>query len=281
MRRASASRHIDARRPSKYRATRTCPGNTRIGCNPISVYSALSGLRRCGRDATRISYRKKMAETVLLSRTRCTGQQKRGTVMGITKISLSIVSHGNIESVASLLADLARLARADIEVILTLNLPEALPARFEQLPFALKVIENAVPKGFAANHNAAFAVCASDHFVLLNPDIRLLDDPFDILLSLLADAPGSIAAPLVLNEAREIEDSARNFPTPFVLLKKLAGKVFRRSPARDVLRVNGDLAEPDWVAGMFVMVPRGVYQRLHGLSERYHLYYEDVDFCAQ
>ena len=201
--------------------------------------------------------------------------------MGITKISLSIVSHGNIESVASLLADLARLARADIEVILTLNLPEALPARFEQLPFALKVIENAVPKGFAANHNAAFAVCASDHFVLLNPDIRLLDDPFDILLSLLADAPGSIAAPLVLNEAREIEDSARNFPTPFVLLKKLAGKVFRRSPARDVLRVNGDLAEPDWVAGMFVMVPRGVYQRLHGLSERYHLYYEDVDFCAR
>lgn len=201
--------------------------------------------------------------------------------MGNKKISLSIVSHGNRESVASLIADLVRLGRTDIDVILTLNLPEQLPANPAGLPFRVKVIENAAPKGFAANHNAAFAASDGDYFVLLNPDIRLFDDPFDILLALLANAPACIAAPLVLNEAREIEDSARNFPTPLLLVKKLAGKVFGHSLAQEVVPGKDDLLEPDWVAGMFMMVPRGVYQQLHGLNERYHLYYEDVDFCAR
>ena len=29
------------------------------------------------------------------------------------------------------------------------------------------------------------------------------------------------------------------------------------------------------------MVPRGIFEKLQGLNQRYHLYYEDVDFCAR
>ncbi len=197
------------------------------------------------------------------------------------KLSLSIVSHGSRVPVARLIADLARLGRLDMEVILTLNLPEELPADFAALPFAVKLIRNAEPKGFAANHNAAFAVSQGDYFVLLNPDIRLPDDPFDILLALAAKAPGSICAPLVLNAASEVEDSARRFPSPFFLLRKLASKIFRFPLARDAVLAQDDVLMPDWVAGMFIMAPRAIFEKLHGLSQRYHLYYEDVDFCAR
>ena len=201
--------------------------------------------------------------------------------MGNKKLSLSIVSHGNQEAVAGLLADLARLGRSDMEVILTLNLPGDRPPDIDALPFCVKVIANAFPKGFAANHNAAFAVSQGDHFVLLNPDIRLLDDPFDILLAVISNSPQSICAPSVLNDASEIEDSARNFPSPFFLCKKLASKVFRFSLAREVVPARDDVLMPDWVAGMFIVVPCAIYEKLRGLSERYHLYYEDVDFCAR
>lgn len=196
-------------------------------------------------------------------------------------LALSIVSHGNREPVARLLADLARLGRTDLDVILTLNLPEALPDGFDALPFGVTLIRNAQPKGFAANHNAAFAVSRGEYFVLLNPDIRLRDDPFDVLLSLFAAAPDSICAPQVVNDAGEIEDSARKFPTPFLLLKKVAAKLFGFSLARDVVAVQDEVLRPDWVAGMFVMLPRAVYEKLRGLNERYHLYYEDVDLCAR
>lgn len=201
--------------------------------------------------------------------------------MGTRKLSLSIVSHGNQEAAARLLADLARLGRSDIEVILTLNLPEDRPAAVDALPFPVRVIVNPVPKGFSANHNAAFAVSQGENFVLLNPDIRLLDDPFDILLAVISNSPQSICAPSVLNDVRELEDSARSFPSPFFLLKKLMSKVFRFSLAAEVVPGRDDVLMPDWVAGMFIMAPRAIYEKLHGLSERYHLYYEDVDFCAR
>ncbi len=41
------------------------------------------------------------------------------------------------------------------------------------------------------------------------------------------------------------------------------------------------LLHPDWIAGMFLVVPHRVYIALGGLSEKYFLYYEDVDFCAR
>lgn len=195
--------------------------------------------------------------------------------------SISIVSHGHRALIARLLADLARLRRADLEIILTLNLPEELPEGVATLPFDIHVIRNDAPKGFAANHNAAFAVSRGAYFVILNPDIELPDDPFDALGDLLHQYPDSICAPTVVNRAGEPEDSMRHFPTPFFLFKKLFAKLAGSRLPLDDIRSQDDVLMPDWVAGMFVVVPRRIYTELHGLSERYRMYYEDVDFCAR
>lgn len=195
--------------------------------------------------------------------------------------SLSIVSHGHKKHIARLLQDLATLTRNDFEVILTLNLPETLEIDCRQLPFPVTLIRNSIPKGFAENHNAAFAVSHGQYFVVLNPDIRLLDDPFGALLSLLQANPRAICAPLIVNAGGVVEDSARHFPTPAFLAAKLIGKLLRRRLTSDFIAVEDAISMPDWVAGMFIAVPRDVYRGLHGLDERYRLYYEDVDFCAR
>jgi N-acetylglucosaminyl-diphospho-decaprenol L-rhamnosyltransferase len=197
------------------------------------------------------------------------------------KLSLSIVSHGHKRYIHRLLEDLARLKRADIEVILTLNLPEALPADLAALPFNVTLIENDSPKGFAENHNAAFERSRGDHFVILNPDLKFIDDPFDTLLSLIEGTPDCICAPLIVNEHGGVEDSARSFPTPAFLLKKLFSRLLKLPLHAEVVPRNGNILMPDWVAGMFIVVPRATYAKLKGLSERYHLYFEDVDFCAR
>ncbi len=197
------------------------------------------------------------------------------------KLSLSIVSHGHKQHVGSLMADLIRLGRADLEVILTLNVPEELMFDKDTLPFALTLVKNVVPKGFAANHNAAFSVSTGENFVVLNPDIQLLDDPFPPLLALLEENPHCICAPFIVNQSGAIEDSARYFPTPTFLLKKLLGKLFQMTPQTEEIPASGDVLMPDWVAGMFIVIPRAIYIALEGLNERYHMYYEDVDFCAR
>ncbi|MEB0164912.1 hypothetical protein QN360_18625, partial [Glaciimonas sp. CA11.2] len=91
----------------------------------------------------------------------------------------------------------------------------------------------------------------------------------------------SICAPLVLNEKNEVEPSARHFPSPFLLCKKLLSRLCHFSLKPEALVDTEDVIMPDWVAGMFMVIPREIYASLHGLNEKYHMYYEDVDFCAR
>jgi GT2 family glycosyltransferase len=37
----------------------------------------------------------------------------------------------------------------------------------------------------------------------------------------------------------------------------------------------------DWVAGMFLLIRTEAFRALGGFDEGFHLYYEDVDFCAR
>lgn len=192
------------------------------------------------------------------------------------RVSISVVSHGHIGLVASLLADISLHVQTPVEVILTLNLPEAIPFRSERFSFPLRIFENPVPKGFAANHNAAFRVSRAGAFCVLNPDIRIERDPFPELLNCFQDRSVGVAAPLIRNPMGTIEDSARRFPTPSSILRKaVLGRLEVDYPIKD------EILYPDWVAGMFMVFPRDVFAALRGFDERYFLYYEDVDLCAR
>ncbi len=197
------------------------------------------------------------------------------------KLTLSIVSHGHCTHVATLLQHLARLDRSDFEVILTQNLPEPEPVALETLPYPVRRIQNPTPKGFGANHNAAFLESAGDYFVILNPDIELPDDPFGPLLELAQRDSLNICAPVIVDTDGRVEDSARNFPTPYGLFKRLLCRLVGRPIAPDSLRQDADTLQPDWVAGMFVMVPRTIYKQLGGFNDSYFLYFEDVEFGAR
>lgn len=190
-------------------------------------------------------------------------------------LSLSIVSHGHGALVRDLLGDIARAGRG-VEVLLTLNVPETLPFDPATFDFPLRVIVNAAPKGFGANHNAAFRLARGGRFGVLNPDVRFDSDPFPALLAELADPAAGVVAPAVYSPAGAIEDSARKFPT----LGSLARKALAGAPPLDYA-VGDRTFSPDWVAGMFMLMRRDAFERARGFDERYFLYYEDVDLCRR
>ncbi len=193
------------------------------------------------------------------------------------QISLSIVSHLQAKLIGSLIADLTRLCSNDnIEVLLTLNVPEDIPPTLNNPPFPLRVLNNPRPLGFAANHNKAFEQAEGDFFCVLNPDVRLSRDPFPILLPFLDDPGIGVIAPQVVNSAGDLEDSARCFPTPLEII----GKMFGRASATPEPTAE-EVSFPDWVAGMFMLFPREVFREMGGFDSQYFLYYEDVDLCAR
>jgi GT2 family glycosyltransferase len=187
-------------------------------------------------------------------------------------IAVSVVSHHHGAMVARLVARLLMTPEV-AQVIVTCNVPEAL-----ELPAdaRLRVIDNLRPKGFGANHNAAFAVCDAPFFCVLNPDIALPENPFPALFACLAQTGAALAAPRVLAPDGALEDSARRFPTLIGLARKAA------FGERDVypLPANSPGA-PDWVAGMFMLWRREAFAALGGFDEGFFLYYEDVDLCAR
>lgn len=192
------------------------------------------------------------------------------------RVTVSIVSHRQNALVNGLLGDLARHCGEDIPVVLTENVPDAVS--FATGPFAdrIQVIRNPQPKGFGANHNAAFAQCRTPFYCVANPDIRLPANPFPALLDGLQDERIAVAGPLVRSPAGAVEDSARRFPTIGTLLRKTFDG--RRGPDYPVDR--GPL-EVDWVAGMFMLLRSEVFRSVGGFDEAYFLYYEDVDLCRR
>lgn len=192
-------------------------------------------------------------------------------------ISISIVSHGQMGLVSLLLADIQKHCDvASLEVILTVNIPESLPVSLGQHPFPVKLIHNSAPVGFGANHNQAFRQAQGEFFAVINPDVRMASNVFPLLITNLEMLAAGAVAPLVLDAAGTIADSARRFPTPLKILRKLVG----RCKAADYA-VGTETLYPDWVGGMFMVFRRDVYRQIGGFNEKFFLYYEDVDLCAR
>ncbi len=180
--------------------------------------------------------------------------------------------------VRAALADLARFADPlRFEVTLTCNIPEQAAGFADNFPYPVRLIENASPKGFGANHNAACEVANGEWFCVMNPDIRLPDNPFPALLAALELRQAAVSAPAVLSPGGQVEDSIRRFPTPFSLLGKLLG----RDDGRYRFAVGDETFPADWVGGMFMLFRAEDFRRIGGFDEGFFLYYEDVDICAR
>jgi N-acetylglucosaminyl-diphospho-decaprenol L-rhamnosyltransferase len=193
-------------------------------------------------------------------------------------LTVSIVSHRQASLVSQLLADITAHVRMPLRVVLTVNVPEAAARIPPGAQFTLELVDNSSPKGFGANHNAAFRRCHTPFFCILNPDVRLKDDPFPRLVATLEASPDiGLVAPLIRDPSGRIEASSRRFPTPSIILRKaLLGP-----PAKPDYAIGDEIVSPDWVGGMFMLVPSTAFSTIGGFDQRYFMYYEDVDLCAR
>lgn len=196
--------------------------------------------------------------------------------------TLSVVSHGQGTLVTRLLADLAAAEPAPIaEVVVTRNLPDdriELPAR---LPFAVRFVDNAAPRGFGANHDAAFATCRTAWFAVLNPDLRIGRDPFAPLIAA-ARPDAALLCPRVLESDGRESDSARLLPTPLRLARRILKRLAPGLVADAAAAADGQSGETaEWFAGMFMLLRSDALRAVGGFDRRYYMYCEDVDLCAR
>jgi N-acetylglucosaminyl-diphospho-decaprenol L-rhamnosyltransferase len=171
--------------------------------------------------------------------------------------------------VSELAADLLKCPEVT-KILITQNIAEEMTYPKNS---RIGIIRNETPRGYGSNQNAAFAQAATPFFCVLNPDIRLEGNLFPALLKVLQDDRVAAAAPVIVAPDGLIEDSARKFPTLPSLLGKAAGA------GDGTYTTPGERLNPDWLAGMFLLLRSSAFREVDGFDEKYFLYYEDVDLC--
>ena len=133
------------------------------------------------------------------------------------KVSISIVSHDNIDEVYSLIRPI--IHDEDIQIILTINTNEKIDIISKLKYPNIIVIKNKKPLGFSTNHNNALKKSCSDFILILNPDVQgLVTETINLLIQSMSNKKISIISPLALSITGERQDNARLFPsiyTPF------------------------------------------------------------------
>ena len=198
--------------------------------------------------------------------------------------TISIVSHGHGPLLHEVLKDLTRQSLRDrLTVIVTLNLADE-PFDLAAYPELRIIVQrNATPKGFGANHNAAFAVCCDPWFLVVNPDVRVPDPgALERLVGTRLDEvpigtrPG-IVTPRIVNSAGGREDAVR----PNLTLPSLVARVVGRRVEPLSATQTGPGRPFFWVAGMFVAAWSEAFREIGGFDGRFFLYCEDYDLSAR
>ncbi len=191
------------------------------------------------------------------------------------ELVISVVSHNQGQEVGLLLDDIEKYCKhINLALVLTLNSPENITFKKGNYSFRLEIISNDRFMGFAANHNRAYKVFDCKYFCVLNPDIRLMSDPFEKLFSFFEDSSVGVVAPAIISEEETGEDSIRFLPLPHVLpLRLIHRKIDYESSDKCI--------EVDWAAGMFLLFDSKFYSELKGFDEKYYLYCEDIDICSR
>jgi len=160
------------------------------------------------------------------------------------------------------------------QILLTNNIPDSLRYGFSK---KVKVKFNDRPLGYGANHNCAFRSCRTSFFCVMNPDIRIVKNPFPALIRAMQDPGVAVCAPKIVSPAGQEEDSHRQFPDIISLLGKALGGVDGKVP----LGQGRSWERNSWLGGMFLFLRSEAFRKVGGFDEKFFLYYEDVDLCAR
>ena len=153
----------------------------------------------------------------------------------------------------------------------------------------VRLIANAVNRGFAAAVNQGFALLATPYVLLLNPDAELLGG-LDAMRQA-CDLPQSAGAGGRLEDADgrlQAGFMVRQLPGPLDLILEvlLLNRMVPNNPLNRQyrgLQLNYNIRIlVEQPAGAFLMVRRAVWEELGGFDESFFpLWFEDVDFCRR
>lgn len=201
-------------------------------------------------------------------------------------LTVVIVSYNSGAVILHALEPIISMPGIDIVVVDNAS-SDSTVAKVESSFPSVRLIKMTENLGFSKAVNLAIESSTSRNILLLNPDAvvssecvyRLLDE---------GTAPGvGIVAPLIRDPTDRLNIvSAGHFPTIRRMFFHFAGlsrfsKALVGLQGHYLLPVNISLRKMDveWVTGACMLFTKEIWKTSNGLSERWFMYAEDIDFC--
>lgn len=201
------------------------------------------------------------------------------------KLSIIIVNYNTQDHVRKCLDSIFRFLRQeDVEVIVVDNNSpdrgiEKLISEFSQVRFLFRTCND----GFGAACNDGAGVSSGSHLLFLNPDAELTNDKIKYAVEFLSESDSAgIVSGLLTNESGKPMYSFNKFPDLkwefFQTIGAGYDKEIERLLSKKEIK-EGECFETDWFHGAFLAMRREDFVRIGGFSDKYFMYFEDVQIC--
>ncbi|CAM3597508.1 glycosyltransferase family 2 protein [Smaragdicoccus niigatensis] len=200
-------------------------------------------------------------------------------------VSVVIVTYNSADHIAHCLEPLADSPDFEISVIDNAsadNTVEVVRSRFPKVT----VIESPVNAGFAVAVNTAAKLARGDVVLLLNPDAVISAAGVRELVEEVLRPGVGVVGPRIDHPTGRLRImSAGRQPhlwpifTHFSGLSRLSASRIMKGHYLFQSRIAGGRIDTEWVTGACMAVRGEVWRQLGGLSERWFMYAEDIEFC--
>lgn len=208
---------------------------------------------------------------------------------GVPAVSIVIVNWNTRDILDDCLKSIADQTTQSHEVIVVDNASSDGSAEMVRTEHPeVKLIANETNNGFAAANNQGLVVASGEKLLLLNPDTIVLDHAIDTMCAWLDDHPdvGCVGCQVYQDE-NTIQRTSFADPSPMNLaivefgLQRWASrfKLFSRPEYRSWDRRSE--RDVDVVSGMFMLVPRHVFEKVGLLDDAFFVYSEEADWCKR
>lgn len=205
--------------------------------------------------------------------------------MSRSAATVAIVSWNSADDLERCLGSLLQDQGADLQVVVVDNASADGSADVAQRFPSVRLVRNAVNRGFAHACNQAAAHADTPWLLLLNPDTNVPPGTIGRWVEAVERVPGvGVSGPRLLNADGTLQPSVRRLPragtiaTLLLKLHRLAPRLLDSYMARAF--DYGQSSAVEQVMGAAMLTPLDVYRRLGGLDDRYPIWFEDVDYCA-
>lgn len=199
---------------------------------------------------------------------------------GVT--SVVIVTYNNEKHILSTLEALDSVDSLDLIVVDNASSDNTLEILRTCARSNLRLMPMAENLGFAAAVNVAAQAALGDVIVLLNPDAVIHGQHLERMADLIRRGAADVIGPNISQGAVGRVASAGFSPT----LKNMVVHYYGISSALPNLRGHYLLRSQasqdvwvDWVTGACLVVSSRLFVKMGGLSERWFMYGEDIEFC--